>query len=203
MELQNTNTAELSVGSATNTRMGVGANPVLEFPLTVGGTSQFGWVRINQNLTVVGNYWIDTNGKIFQRADASNSLNVVSTGQNNFSLQPDRAIDPTTGTIALQVGDTNGVTINRPVVNNQTFNSICSTTAEANLNVWGELLFQNSSGIKETLNGSDYDLDIRNGDTDRSISMIVGTIGSTPEISVSEASVNLLGHLDITHNDVS
>ena len=53
---------------------------------------------------------------------------------------------------------------------------------------------------KGTLNGSDYDLDIRNGDTDRSINMIVGTIGSTPEISISEASVNLLGNLDITHS---
>ena len=82
------------------------------------------------------------------------------------------------------------------VTNNQTFNSIGKRTAEASLNVWGDLLFQLSSGIKETLNGSDYDLDIRNGDTDRSIHMIIGTIGSTPEISVNEANVNLLGHLD-------
>ena len=64
-------------------------------------------------------------------------------------------------------------------------------------------MFQHSSGIKETLNGSDYDLDIRNGDTDRAINLIVGTIGSTPEISVNEANVNLLGHLDFTHTDVS
>ena len=203
MELQNTNTAEIRVGSATNARMGIGANPVLGFHLTVGGTSQFGWVRINQNLTVVGNYWVNTAGRIFERADAFNSLNLVSTNQINFSLQSNRASDPTTGTIALQLDDTNGITINRPVVNNQSFNSIGNITAEANLTVWGDLNFQHSSGIKETLNGSDYDLDIRNGDTDRSINMIVGTIGSTPEISVSEASVNLLGHLDITHSDVS
>ena len=48
MELQNTNTAEIRVGSASNARMGIGANPVLGFHLTVGGTSQFGWVRINK-----------------------------------------------------------------------------------------------------------------------------------------------------------
>ena len=203
MELQNTNTAEIRVGSATNARMGVGANPVLGFHLTVGGTSQFGWVRSNQNLTVVGNYWVNTAGRIFERADAFNSLNLVSTKQINFSLQSNRSADPTTGTIALQLDDTNGITINRAVVNNQTFNSIGNITAEANLNVWGELFFQHSSSIKETLNGSDYDLDIRNGDTDRSINMIVGTVGSTPEISISEASVNLLGNLDITHSDVS
>ena len=203
LELQNTNTAEIRVGSATNARMGVGADPVLGFHLTVDGTSQFGWVRINQNLTVVDNDWVDTNGRIFQRADASNSLNVVSTGQINFSLQSDRATDPTTGPIALQLDETNGITINRAVINNQTFNSIGNITAEANLNVWGELLFQHSSGIKEPLNGSDYDLDIRNGDTDRAIDLIAGAIGSTPEISVSGASVNLLGNLDITHSDVS
>ena len=50
---------------------------------------------------------------------------------------------------------------------------------------------------------SDYDLDIRNGDTDRSINMIVGTIGSTPEISISDSNVNLLGSLDITHSTVT
>ena len=121
----------------------------------------------------------------------------------NFSLQSDRTTDPTTGTIALQLDDANGITLNRAVVNNQTFNSIGHMTAEATLNVWGDLLFQHSSGIKETLNGTDYDLDIRNGDTDRAVNLIVGAIGSTPEISVSEASVNLLGNLDITHSDVS
>ena len=67
--------------------------------------------------------------------------------------------------------------MNRPVVNNQTFNSIGNIMAEASLNVWGELFFQHSSSIKETLDGSDYDLDIRNGDTDRAINLIVGTIG--------------------------
>ena len=106
-------------------------------------------------------------------------------------------------TLALQLDDTNGITINRAVVNNQTFNSIGNITAEASLNVWGDLLFQHSSGIKETLNGSDYDLDIRNGDTDRAINLIAGTIGSTPEISISDANVNLLGNLDITHSTVS
>ena len=105
-----------------------------------------------------------------------------------------------TSSIALQLNDTNGITINRAVTNNQTLNSIGNITAEASLNVWGDLLFQHSSAIYENLNGSDYDLVLRNGDTDRSISFIVGAIGSTPEISVNEANVNLLGHLDFTHS---
>ena len=103
----------------------------------------------------------------------------------------------------MQLDDINGITINRAVVNKKTFISIGNITAEASLNVWGDLLFQHSSGIKETLNGSDYDLDIRNGHTDRAINLIVGTIGSTPETSISDANVNLLGHLGRTHSTVS
>ena len=170
-----------------------------------GGNSNFGGTATFQNTsTFNADINVNNSGRIFQRADANSSLNVISTNEINFSLQSNRADDPTTGSIALQLNDNPaGITMNRAVVNNQTFNSIGNVTAEANLNVWGDLLFQHSSGIKETLNGSDYDLDIRNGDTDRAINLIVGAIGSTPEISVSEASVNLLGNLDITHSDVS
>ena len=169
-----------------------------------GGNSNFGGTATFQNTsTFNADINVNNSGRIFQRADANSSLNVMSTNEINFSLQSNRADDPTTGSIALQLNDTNGITINRAATNNQTFNSIGNITAEANLNVWGDLLFQHSSAIYENLNGSDYDLVLRNGDTDRSISFIVGAIGSTPEISVNEANVNLLGHLDFTHSDVS
>ena len=169
-----------------------------------GGNSNFGGTSSFQNTsTVNADINVNNSGRIFQRADANSSSNVISTNEINFSLQSNRADDPTTGSIALQLNDSNGITINRAVTNNQTFNSIGNITAEANLNVWGDLLFQHSSAIYENLNGSDYDLVLRNGDTDRSISFIVGAIGSTPEITVNEANVNLLGHLDFTHTDVS
>ena len=101
-----------------------------------------------------------------------------------FSLQSTRADDPTTSSSALHLNNNPaGITMNRAVTNDLTFNSFGDITAEANLNVWGEILFQHSSGIKETLNVSDYNLDIRNGDTDRAINFIIGTIGSTPEIN--------------------
>ena len=193
----------LRIGSTSDAEVGIGRQYNPSYFLTVGGVSNFNEARVENNLELLGEQLLNTNARIFQRADAFNSLNVISTAQINFSLQSDRTTDPTTGTISLQLDDTNGITINRAVTNNQAFNSIGNITAEANLNIWGELLFQHSSGIKETLNGSDYDLDIRNGDTDRSINMIVGTIGSTPEISISEASVNLLGNLDITHSTVT
>ena len=46
-------------------------------------------------------------------------------------------------------------------------------------------------------------VNVRHGDTDRAITLIVGTIGSTPEVSISDANVNLLGHLDFTRSTVS
>ena len=193
----------LRIGSTSDAEVGIGRQYNSSYFLTVGGISNFNQARVGNNLELLGEQLINTNARIFQRADAFNSLNVISTAQINFSLQSDRTTDPTTGTIALQLDDTNGITINRAVVNNQTFNSIGNITAEANLNVWGDLLFQHSSAIYENLNGSDYDLVLRNGDTDRSISFIVGAIGSAPEITVNEAHVNLLGHLDFTHTDVS
>ena len=195
--------SRLRIGSTSDAEAGIGRQYNSSYFLTVGGISNFNQARVENNLELLGEQLINTNCRLFQRSDAFNSLNVISTAQINFSLQSDRTTDPTTGTIALQLDDTNGITINRAVVNNQTFNSIGNITAEASLDVWGDLLFQHSSGIKETLNGSDYDLDIRNGDTDRAINLIVGAIGSTPEISVSDANVNFLGHLDFTHSDVS
>ena len=121
--------------------------------------------------------------KMYQRADANKSLNIITSKDINFSLQTNKKADPTTSTIALQLNDNpSGITRNRKTTINQTLNILGNTTAEATLNVWGELLFQQSSSIKETITGSDSDLDIRNGDTDRAINLIVGTIGSTPEI---------------------
>ena len=179
----------LRIGSTSDAEVGIGRQYNSAYFLTVGGISNFNQARVENGLEVLGEQLLNINARIFQRADAFNSLNVITTAQMNFSLQTDRTTDPTTGTIALQLDDTNGITINRAVVNNQTFNSIGNITAEANLNVWGDL-FQHSSAINENLNGSDYDLVLRNGDTDRAINLIIGAIGSTPEISVSDANVN-------------
>ena len=64
--------------------------------------------------------------------------------------------------------------------------------------MYGVSYYFNIHEVLRKLNGSDYDLEIRNGDTDSAINLIVGTIGSTPETSISEANANLLGNLDIT-----
>ena len=174
-----------------------------------GGNSNFGGTATFQNTsTFNNNVHINSRGRLFQRADANNSLNVISTDEINFSLQSNRDADPTTGTIALQLNDTNGITLNRAVTNNLTFNSIGDVVGEANIVgqndiiSWGRFMFQNSSEFKEVLD-TQYKLYIRNGDALGDINLTVGLEASTPEIKLTDANVNMLGHLDITHQTVS
>ena len=174
-----------------------------------GGNSNFGGTATFQNTsTFNNNVHINSRGRLFQRADANNSLNVISTDEINFSLQSNRDGDPTTGTIALQLNDTNGITLNRAVTNNLTFNSIGDVVGEANIVgqndiiSWGRFMFQNSSEFKEVLD-TQYKLYIRNGDALGDINLTVGLEASTPEIKLTDANVNMLGHLDITHQTVS
>ena len=205
MEIQDTSIGEVKIGRTGVARVGIGADPNSSFFLTVGGTTQAPIFNAGTYFwTPTGAYYLNTDIKMYQRADTNKSLNIITSNEINFSLQSNKEADPTTASIALQLNDNPaGITMNRPTTIKQTLNILGNTTAEANLNVWGELLFQHSSSIKETINGSDYDLDIRNGDTDRAINLVVGAIGSTPEISINDANVNLLGHLDITHSTVS
>ena len=171
--------------------------------LNVAGNSNFGGTTAFQNTsTFNNNVHINSRGRIFQRADANNSLNVISTEEINFSLQSNRDADPTTGTIAIQLNDTNGITLNRATTNNLTFNSIGNIVGEADIISWGRFMFQNSSELKEVLDGQ-YKLFVRNGDALGDINLTVGLEASTPEIKLTDSNVNLLGHLDITHQTVS
>ena len=168
-----------------------------------GGNANFGGTASFQNIsTFNSDIYINNSGRIFQRADANNSLNVISTEEINFSLQSNRTTDPTTGTIALQLNDTNGITINRAVTNNQTFNSIGNIVGEADVISWGRFMFQNSSELKEVFDGQ-YRLFVRNGDALGDINLTVGLESSTPEIKLTDGQVTLVGQLEITNTDVS
>ena len=183
--------------------MGIGAIQGANKLNVSGGNSNFGGTASFQNTsTFKGDIYVNNSGRIFQRADANNSLNVISTEEINFALQSTRTADPTTATIALQLNDTNGITLNRPVVNNLTFNSIGNIVGEADVVSWGRFMFQNSSELKEVLD-TQYELYIRNGDTAGEMNLTVGLESSTPEIQLTDGKVNLLRNLEITHADVS
>ena len=168
-----------------------------------GGNSNFGGTASFQNIsTFNSDIYVNNSGRIFQRADANNSLNVISTNEINFSLQSNRTTDPTTGTIALQLNDTNGITINRAVTNNQTFNSIGNIVGEADVISWGRFMFQNSSEFKEVLD-TQYKLYIRNGDALGDINLTVGLESSTPEIKITDGKVKINNNLEITQETIS
>ena len=100
------------------------------------------------------------------------------------------------------MNDTNGITLNRAVTNNLTFNSIGNIVCEADVISWGRFMFQNSSELKEVLDGQ-YKLFVRNGDTLGDINLTVGLESSTPEIKLTDGKVTLVGQLEITNTDVS
>ena len=167
-----------------------------------GGNANFGSTSSFQNIaTFNSDIYVNNSGRIFQRADANNSLNVISTEEINFSLQPSKTSDPTTATIALQLNDTNGITLNRAVVNNLTFNSIGNIVGEADVVSWGRFMFQNSSELKEVLDGQ-YKLFVRNGDTLGDINLTVGLESSTPEIKITDGKVKM-NNLEITQETIS
>ena len=168
-----------------------------------GGNANFGGTSSFQNIaTFNSDIYINNSGRIFQRADVNNSLNVISTNEINFSLQPtNRTNDPTTGTIALQLNDTNGITINRAVTNNQTFNSIGNIVGESDVISWGRFMFQNSSELKEVLD-TQYKLYIRNGDTAGEMNLTIGLESSTPEIQLTDGKVKM-NNLEITQETIS
>ena len=86
----------LRIGSTSDAEVGIGRQYNSSYFLTVGGVSNFNQARVENNLELFAEQLINTNAQIFQRADAFNSLNVITTAQMNFSLQSDRTTDPTT-----------------------------------------------------------------------------------------------------------
>ena len=60
--------------------------------LNVAGNSNFGGTTALQNTsTFNNNVHINSSGRLFQRADANSSLNIISTNEINFSLQSNRS----------------------------------------------------------------------------------------------------------------
>ena len=190
----------LRIGSTTTATVGIGRQYNGSYHLTVGGTSNFNETRVENDATFLGQQLLSTDGRIFQRADINNSLNVMSTQEINFSLQSDRTTDPTTSTICLQLNDTNGITLNRAVVNNQTFNSIGNIVGEADVISWGKFKLQNSGEIREVLD-TQYKMYVRNGDSLGELNLTIGLESSAPEIQLTDGKVNVLGNLEITHID--
>ena len=152
-----------------------------------GGNANFGGTSSFQNIsTFNSDIYVNNSGRIFQRIDANNSLNVISTEEINFSLQSNRTTDPTTSTIALQLNDTNGITLNR------------ATTINQNLTLFQNLILNSGNNtLSEALVSSSYDMLLTNSDTNREIRMRIGT--DYGQLRVLNAEVKVMEHLQFTH----
>ena len=67
----------LRIGSTSDAEVGIGRQYNSSYFLTVGGISNFNEARVENGLELLGEQLINTKSRVFQRADANNSLNVI------------------------------------------------------------------------------------------------------------------------------
>ena len=103
-----------------------------------GGNSNFGGTSSFQGASTFNNsILVSGGGRIYQQANANNSLNIISLTEQNFSLQSNRNTDPTQSDIYIYINlnNTNGITMNKATVFNDTVNTIGKFTSEGDFDV--------------------------------------------------------------------
>ena len=87
MELQNTTEGEIRIGGPS-ARVGIGVAPNISYYLDVGGTaravifnaSTYSWTPSG----AYGAYYLNTDMKMYHRADPNKSLNIVTSNEISF-----------------------------------------------------------------------------------------------------------------------
>ena len=101
-----------------------------------GGNSNFGGSCSFQGASTFNNsILISGGGRIYQQGNANNSLNIISLTEQNFSLQSNRNTDPTQSDIYINLNTSNGITLNKATVFNDTVNTIGKFTSEGDFDV--------------------------------------------------------------------
>ena len=101
-----------------------------------GGNSNFGGTASFQGASTFNNsILVSGGGRIYQQANANNSLNIISLTEQNFSLQSNRSTDPTQSDIYINLNTSNGITLNKSTVFNDTVNTIGKLTSEGDFDV--------------------------------------------------------------------
>ena len=103
-----------------------------------GGNSSFGGTSSFQGASTFNNsILISGGGRIYQQANSNNSLNIISLTEQNFSLQSNRNTDPTQSDIYIYINlnTSNGITLNKSTVFNDTVNTIGKLTSEGDFDV--------------------------------------------------------------------
>ena len=101
-----------------------------------GGNSNFGGTTSFQASSTFNNsILVSGGGRIYQQGNANNSLNIISLTEQNFSLQSNRNAGPTQSDIYINLNTSNGITLNKPTVFNDTVNTIGKLTSEGDFDV--------------------------------------------------------------------
>ena len=101
-----------------------------------GGNSNFGGTSSFQGASTFNNsILVSGGGRIYQQSNANNSLNIISLTEQKFSLQSNRNADPTQSDIFINLNNTNGITMNKPKVFNDTVDIIGKLTCEGDFDV--------------------------------------------------------------------
>ena len=208
--LLNTATAGGAV-YCNNLGIGAIAGGATRLNVAGGGSSNFsGDCSFNgSNNTFQNNILISSRGRIYQQANANFSLNHIATIEQNFCIQSNRSADPTSSDIFINLNDTNGITLNKPTVFNDTVNTIGKLTSEGDFDVdigatgtpefrvlGSSVNFFEKASITHTqLAGPIDQIFFRNPDTNGDIIIEIGTKNV---LTVNDGGIDVIGDISYT-----
>ena len=208
--LLNTATAGGAV-YCNNLGIGAIAGGATRLNVAGGGSANFsGDCNFNgTNNTFNNNIVINSRGRIYQQANANFSLNHIATIEQNFCIQSNRSEDPTASDIFINLNDTNGITLNKPTVFNDTVNTIGKLTSEGDFDVdigatgtpefrvLGSSVnfFERFSITHTTAVGAVEQIFLRNPDTDGET---ITEIGTKNVLTVNTGGIDVIGDISYT-----
>ena len=208
--LLNTATAGGAV-YCNNLGIGAIAGGATRLNVAGGGSANFGGncVFNGTDNTFQNNILISSRGRIYQQANANFSLNHIATVEQNFCIQSNRSTDPTASDIFINLNDTNGITLNKPTVFNDTVNTIGKLTSEGDFDVdigatgtpefrvLGSSVnfFERFSITHTTAVGAVEQIFLRNPDTDGET---ITEIGTKNVLTVNTDGIDVIGDISYT-----
>ena len=175
-----------------------------------GGNSNFGGTSSFQAASTFNNsILVSGGGRIYQQANSNNSLNIISLTEQNFSLQSNRNADPTSTDIYINLNTSNGITLNKATVFNDTVNTIGKFTSEGEFDVdigatgtpefrvLGSSVnfFERFSITHTEIVGAVHQIFLRNPDTD---GQTITDIGTKNVLEVNTNGIDVIGDISYT-----
>ena len=200
-------------GSVYCNNLGIGAiaGGATRLNVAGGGSENFGGncVFNGTDNTFQNNILISSRGRIYQQPNANFSLNHIATIEQKFCIQSNRSADPTASDIFINLNDTNGITLNKPTVFNDTVNTIGKLTSEGDFDVdigatgtpefrvLGSSVnfFERFSITHTTAVGAVEQIFLRNPDTDGET---ITEIGTKNVLTVNTGGIDVIGDISYT-----